>query len=489
MHILVALLLPLAVFLLLLPVLAAASHVSTHRGRLLSQRDARKRRQPTLLHAAVVSVTPASHSPRALNHLTSLADTGAFSATLHAHAPCPSILSPALSFIPIAAPAPRRSRSPFALLSAALSHAGTLYTSLVTTPDPSLARYDVILLNSPPCIPAFLVVLLAARVFHGCPVVVDWHNLGYSLMRTTGAGRVPVAVARALEWSVGRQMEGHLCVSRALATFLREEWAIDAGVLYDRPRNGFGPLDGANERHELFTELHRCAGVPMDGDRTFATERSGGRDAVARDDRPAVVVSSTSWTPDEDFGMLLSALQSLDARVAAAPHPAALPFRGRLLVAITGKGPLRAAFEARYAAAELRFVTVWFAWLPHADYPRLLGAADLGMCLHTSSSGLDLPMKVADMLGCGLPVAAFRFACVAELVRAGETGALFDDAHGLAERLWDAVFAAQAERTRARLRMSVLKAFATPEMRWHATWTQDALPLIERLARGLRKQA
>lgn len=120
-----------------------------------------------------------------------------------------------------------------------------------------------------------------------------------------------------------------------------------------------------------------------------------------RSDRPRLVVSSTSWTEDEDFGILLRAIELYEAR-AAATDP-------RLLFVITGKGPQKQMYEEKISRMHLQKTRVVTAWLETSDYPLLLGSADLGISLHTSTSGMDLPMKVVDMFGCGLPVCAVNF--------------------------------------------------------------------------------
>ena len=88
-------------------------------------------------------------------------------------------------------------------------------------------------------------------------------------------------------------------------------------------------------------------------------------------------MSSTSWTPDEDFGVLLAALSAYDKK--AKTSEGKLP---KVLMIVTGKGPDRAKWLKEVDALQgsktdgkdkWTHVRLLSMWLEAADYPLLLG--------------------------------------------------------------------------------------------------------------------
>jgi beta-1,4-mannosyltransferase len=108
----------------------------------------------------------------------------------------------------------------------------------------------------------------------------------------------------------------------------------------------------------------------------------------------------------------------------------------------------------------------------------LLRAADIGVCLHRSSSGLDLPMKLADMLGSGLPVLAVDYGpCLREQLRPGDNGLLFSTAAELAEQIIALFTDFPSSPTLDRLRNNIA---ASAQPRWDDEWNARAWPAIAR---------
>uniref|UniRef100_A0A803W723 Chitobiosyldiphosphodolichol beta-mannosyltransferase n=1 Tax=Ficedula albicollis TaxID=59894 RepID=A0A803W723_FICAL len=244
-----------------------------------------------------------------------------------------------------------------------------------------------------------------------------------------------VLIAKWYEKLFGRLSDYNLCVTDAMKKDLWLNFKIKAVTLYDKPASYFKetPLD---LQHNLYMKLAKDyepfrprAARGSAGPSAF-TERDGSSGAVLKArPRPALLISSTSWTEDEDFSVLLRALEDYERFI---KEGAKLP---ALVCVITGKGPLKDYYNGLIQKLDLKHVQICTPWLEAEDYPLLLGSADLGVCLHKSSSGLDLPMKVVDMFGCCLPVCAIHFECLHELVKHNENGLIFRDSQELAEQL------------------------------------------------------
>jgi len=327
-----------------------------------------------------------------------------------------------------------------------------LWRLLRRLPPPNL-----VLLQNPPAFPTMLVAWMALRR-NGVKFVIDWHNLGYTLLRLRlGRWHPAVRLTRWLERRDARRVDANLTVSRSLAGFLDSRFGVPkASVLYDRPASTFVPMD-RTAREQLRQALFSRLGV------------HGGP--------VAFIVCPTSWTEDEDFDLIIDAVPRLEERIRG--WEAASPQRRfpDLVILVTGDGARRAEFERRFAGLPARRIQLRARWLEPEDYPKVVGSADLGLCLHRSSSGLDIPMKVADLFGAGVPVCALDYGIgLGERVRHGDNGLLFSTAVQLADVLFD-LFETfpHDQQLLDRLRSGARKS-ARPT--WEEGWAREAKPLL-----------
>lgn len=108
----------------------------------------------------------------------------------------------------------------------------------------TIPRPDVLLVQNPPALPT-LPVALAIAWLRRTRLVIDWHNLSWSILAMRlGSAHWLVRIIRLAERICARGASRHIAVSRALQSDLAGPWGLRGlAVVYDRPAEFFVPLE------------------------------------------------------------------------------------------------------------------------------------------------------------------------------------------------------------------------------------------------------
>ncbi|KAJ1502616.1 mannosyltransferase [Coelomomyces lativittatus] len=311
---------------------------------------------------AVLVVGDLSRSPRMQYHAFSLTQMGIpvdlighqgddHPSTLHTHWVDETVPNPLLRIhsLPTLPSLPRYFFIFFAPLKLLFQCVFLLWILLIKIDHPSH-----LLVQNPPSLPTLMVAQWVCWI-RGTKLIIDWHNLGYSILALKlGESSIYVKIARWLEWYYGHQADGHLCVTQAMQRFLKDTFQVNgpAVVLYDRPQENFRKLTLKEKQIFLHDRLQD----------QFPTLRQ------FRINQDMLFITSTSWTADEDFDLLLDTLYQFHDQLLNLTS-----FQGHVYVIITGKGPLRGFYERAIGHMKFERVHVMTGWLRVEDYPCILG--------------------------------------------------------------------------------------------------------------------
>lgn len=329
----------------------------------------------------------------------------------------------------------------------------------------------VILAQNPPSVPTLPVLWLYSKIVSS-KLIIDWHNYGFTILSLSIKPTHPlVKLMTWLEVFFGRLADAGFTVTAAMKEDLEKNFKIayPLHVLYDKPPKHFKPLR-LKEKHNFFLQMkHTIAAFEAENDDDFDDDYSAFSqdngivlnkkqeidpqetrftmtDVIDKNvifqkpNRPMIIFSSTSWTEDEDFDILLSALKIYEAKRSVSQTATSGNFGGdlcipKLICIITGKGALKSYWQSEIDKHEFRHIEFVLPWLSCDDYPKMVACSDIGISLHKSSSGVDLPMKVVDMFGCGVPVLAYHYPTIKELLVEDFYGLTFVDSQDLVNKL------------------------------------------------------
>jgi len=187
-----------------------------------------------------------------------------------------------------------------------------------------------------------------------------------------------------------------------------------ATVCYDKANNEVFRELSLEDKHLFFASNEEFTGK-NDLHTLFTTQNDmevEGKQFDFTENRPILLLTSTTYTEDEvvTYDQKIEYLfNSMIRYEKHCSHQDVLAKKPRhLMLVCTGSGERKKIYqemieENRY---KWKYISIVMKWFKPDDYPKMVACADVGICLHYSSSGFDLPMKVVDMFGTGLPAIA-----------------------------------------------------------------------------------
>lgn len=295
---------------------------------------------------------------------------------------------------------------------------------------------DVILVQTPPAVPSLWCARRYARR-RGAKLVFDWHNWGAPLLELRlGKAHPWSLIYRTLERHSAGLADAHLAVTQKMGAQL-SRWGALSTTFEDRPGEDFVAA-------RLLSRETLRAGL------------------FGSDQHSLVAMCPTSFTADEELHVLEATVRELMER-SPAKH---------ITIVVSGRGDLRNSLASSLAGFAHAPIRVRFDWFEGDRYAQALAAADIGLCLHRSVAGVDFPMKIHDMVGSGLPVAALSWVGLNAQFDTPRHGWTFESKSELASLLLrGAAEPSFLENARHALRAS------RPET-WEEHWQRVARPVL-----------